>query len=486
MTLRTRNVLFIACAVLFLFTAILTFFYSLGWRFDFGRAKITQPGIFYFKIWPKTVSIYIDGTLKKKTDFLFGSAMIENLAAKQYNVELKKDGFFTWAKTLEIRAREATELKNIILIPVNPGFTQAGNGIENIFASNSGKIVLAEEKNSDGWDVKSFSPSFSANSKTIFSSSKLLAEYNKTNEKRSGIELTGITFSEDDKYLLINCQMLDRFGANYLEAQNSAYFLFDMAKNSAALIYTGETNNVKDVEFLPNNFTSFIVSQNNEAINGAEILKKLGLNGKKPAILVNNSLAHRISNTGNIYFIDDKGWLIKSNLDFTQQDKLNDTPIKVSRANSYELFIYNGEIFLKENFNLYYFNAKTKEMQKISESVRDITVSPDGKKLAYYNNYEINILFLDKKYDQPEKIFGDKVFISRYSEKISNLYWYTDYYIIYNAGDKIKVAEIDDRDRVNIVDLASFKNPNIFWNQSDKKLYVLTENNLYISDKLQP
>jgi len=36
------------------------------------------------------------------------------------------------------------------------------------------------------------------------------------------------------------------------------------------------------------------------------------------------------------------------------------------------------------------------------------------------------------------------------------------------------------------VDLAEFKEPKIFFNRVDKKLYVLTENNLFVSRKLLP
>ncbi|GAI49198.1 unnamed protein product, partial [marine sediment metagenome] len=48
----------------------------------------------------------------------------------------------------------------------------------------------------------------------------------------------------------------------------------------------------------------------------------------------------------------------------------------------------------------------------------------------------------------------------------------------------IKIAEIDDRDRINVVDIAEFENPKIFWNKNDKKLYVLSEENLYVSESL--
>src|SRR3989344_2475410 len=110
MTKKTRNLLFIILALLFLIVAPLTVFYSLGWRIDWNNKKIVKPGILYFKVWPRGVQIYINGVLKKKTDFFFGSALIENLIPKKYKVEVKKEGFQVWNKNLEISEGMATEL----------------------------------------------------------------------------------------------------------------------------------------------------------------------------------------------------------------------------------------------------------------------------------------------------------------------------------------------------------------------------------------
>ena len=106
--------------------------------------------------------------------------------------------------------------------------------------------------------------------------------------------------------------------------------------------------------------------------------------------------------------------------------------------------------------------------------------------MAYYNNYEIWVLFLVKKYEQPQKLAEDQLFLTRFSGKIDEVFWYTDNYLIFNTGEKIKIAEIDDRDIVNIVELVEFKAPKIFWNQNNKKLFVLSDGDLYVSEKIAP
>ena len=130
MTKRTRTILFLICLFLFLLIAPLAIFYSQGYRFDFDSKKITQTGGLFLKVFPKSAEIYLDGKLKKKTDFFFGSILIENLLPKKYKIEIKKEGYFTWEKNLEIREKEVTEAKNVILFPENSNFTILTKGVK--------------------------------------------------------------------------------------------------------------------------------------------------------------------------------------------------------------------------------------------------------------------------------------------------------------------------------------------------------------------
>lgn len=128
----------------------------------------------------------------------------------------------------------------------------------------------------------------------------------------------------------------------------------------------------------------------------------------------------------------------------------------------------------------------TLEINNFVAEIKMKATSSDEKKVVEFNNYEIWVSFLEARPVQPQRMSAEKVFLTRFSEKIGNIFWLTDYYLIFNVGDKLKVAEIDDRDRLNIVDLAEFVNPTIFWHEPAKKLYVLSENNLYLSANLLP
>ena len=149
-------------------------------------------------------------------------------------------------------------------------------------------------------------------------------------------------------------------------------------------------------------------------------------------------------------------------------------------------YVFEKEnLFLKEGLNLLYLNPKTREFEKIFDSLSNLSFSPDYKKAVLTNNWEIWILFLEKIYGQPQKEAGEKLFLTRFSEEINQIFWLNSHYLIFNTGNKLKIVEIDDRDRINIIDLAEFKNPKIYF--SKKSLYILTSNeNLYSLEKLIP
>ncbi len=236
---RSRTILFVLCIFLFLLAAPTVLLYFQGYRFDFEKKELVQTGGLYFKVLPASSQVYLDGDFKKRTSGFTGSVLIENLIPREYQVEIKKAGYHSWQKNLEVWERRVTEAKNVILFPQNPDFT-----------------------------------------------------------------------------------------------------------------------------------------------------------------IVN-------------------------------------------------------------------------EMPKVEMTA----TSSDKKKVIKANNYEIRVLF-------PEK--GEEVFIARFSKKIGNIFWLTNHYLIFSVGDKIKISEIDNRDKINIVDLAEFKNPKIFWDKEKKDLYVESEGKIYLFDDLLP
>ncbi|MBI1866685.1 MAG: PEGA domain-containing protein [Candidatus Staskawiczbacteria bacterium] len=183
----------------------------------------------------------------------------------------------------------------------------------------------------------------------------------------------------------------------------------------------------------------------------------------------------------NIIWLGLDGFLYSSNQDGNNTDKLSQTPLKVDNNSSYKIVIAAQNIFLLENNNFLLLNQKTKKFETFYSLVKNFKISPDGQKILYYNESEIMYSYLNS--DNPEKIF-----LNRFSEKIEECFWLGDNYLIFNIGEKIIISEIDNRDNINMITLQQTLSPGdkIFFNQQDKKLYILTGNNILVSERLIP
>jgi len=303
--------------------------YSQGYRFDMETKKIVQTGGVFLKIKPVGADIYINDKFQKRTNILFSSALIQNLLPKKYKLQVKKQGYFSWEKTLEVKEKQVTEAKNIILIPKNPDF-------------------------------------------------EILTLYLPTNQNNSGLikNIQDFWFSPDGKKILLKTSSKEQLQLKY--------FTVDLTETPVDLIPLDSLE--KDIEEL-----------------------------------------------------------------FFEPDKLIED-----------------------------------ELENLPEKAESLALSPDSKKIAYLNDNEIWVLFLKDISEQPKRKAKDKIFLTRFSEKIDRISWYSSHYLIFNCDNKIKIAEIDDRDKINIVDLAEYNEPKIFFNQNDKKLYILSQGNLYVSEKLLP
>ena len=476
MTKKTRTVLFSICVFLFLVSASAVVFYSQGYRFDFEKKKITKTGAFYFKVLPRSAQIYLNGQLKKETDFIFGSALIENLLPKTYNIQIKKEGYFTWEKTLEIKEKQVTEAKNIVLIPEKLGFALLNKEVKDFFFSPDAKKIILEEIRENGWQINLYD--LKNNVKSY-----LIGEKDIAKGEESRVDFLSLKFSPDSKRILLKVGL----------REEERYFILDLEKTPPDLISLSFLGtDIQDISFNPQVPQKiFFTKPSGKGIKENEILQTdlFEANWQSKEIsqtILSNLIAYEASG-GNIFFISGEGVLFRTDFSGKRQEQISPLPFPIKKEVNLQLLVNFPKILLKENDNLYFLNQDLESFKNLSGPVYNSSFSPDFKKIVYFNNYEIWVLFLEEKFDQPQKKVGEEIFLTRFSEKIGEVFWLTSHYLIFNTGSKIKIAEIDDRDKINIVDLVEFPDPKIFWNQNNKKLYILSEKNLYTSrERLAP
>lgn len=414
---RTRTILFWTCVFLFFIVAPSTVLYSQGYRIDFTEKKITQTGGLFLKALPKQAEVYLDGKLKDKTDFLFGSILIENLLPKKYKIEIKKTGFQLWEKTLETKEKEVTEARNIVLFPQDPSFITLSRNVENYWFSPDGKKIILKESEQKAWALKLYD--LEKNVKSYLIGENTIS--------KKGVDLINVQFSEDAKEIILKTGIDEEL----------KYFSLSLEKTPPLLTEKVSTTSSENI----------IAS------------KKIG---------------------NDAYYLDSSGYLFKN------KEELTETPLKTKQETEYVLEVFQNLVFLKENEILYQFNQNSKAFEKFFEDIRDFKISPNAKKLVYYSNSEIWILFLKDDLVQPQRKAGEKILLSRLSEKINDILWLNSDYLLLNIGNKIKITEIDNRDKINTYDLAEFENPQIFFNKTDKKLYILSSGDFLVSQILLP
>jgi hypothetical protein len=393
-----RKFLFLFFLFLFLVFGPTLIFYSLGYRIDFEKKKITKTGGIFIKALPKEVEISIDGKLKKKTDPFFGSALIENLLPKKYKVKVKKEGYFPWEKELNVEEEKVTEVKNLILFPKNLNFYQILNGVDQFWILPNGKELVLKEKEGEKWVLKSYS----------------------LEKKLKSYLVNQDDFGKEAEFLELNFGEPDQIEIAVKIKGEIKNFVLDLKKSHPQI-------KEKEGEKIPENAICF---------------KKFG---------------------GDFYFFDKSGYLFK------REERLNEEPL--NSIENCKLEIFDGLIFLESKGNLYF--LKEGKFEKIFENLKGIEVSPDSKKISIFSDYEIWI-FENGKIE----------FLNRFSEKIEKLYWFNENYLIFLSGGKIKISELDKRDKINVYELAEISGEDFYFDQQNKRIYFKRNDAIFESDPL--
>jgi len=112
---------------------------------------------------------------------------------------------------------------------------------------------------------------------------------------------------------------------------------------------------------------------------------------------------------------------------------------------------------------------------------KSVAISPDGKNIVFNNNNSIYISTLSTTPLQNSTLYSS-------SEKISNVTWLNNDYIIFTSGQKILISEIDYRGNINTIVLSQTLAPSdkFLFNPSDSKIYIQTKTALLVSEKITP
>ena len=135
--MRSRILLFLTGLILVPVCTYFVILFARGYRPDFTRRSLQPTGLLVLKSLPDGAQIYINSKLTSATDTTI------NLTPGTYKVEIKKQGFSVWAKTLQVDAEVVTRTV-ATLFPSVPSFKAiTTTGATNpIFSPDGTKVVF--------------------------------------------------------------------------------------------------------------------------------------------------------------------------------------------------------------------------------------------------------------------------------------------------------------------------------------------------------
>ena len=449
MNQKTRSLLFFFLILIFLVVAPLTVLYSQGYRVDFQNLRVVQTGGFYFRVTPPNVNIIITPerenllAIEDNTNFFFGTLYVENILPERYAITISKEGYHPWRKSLEIREKKVTEVKNVTLIPTDPSFTITQDQISDIFLlSDRREIIIKRSINDKEWDLMIYDP--------VRDLLEPLLSFNDVPGEPS------IVLSSPRRQ-----ELLIDMGTYHLVINPINRIRHTINDIISPLLHPGQANSIIHLD------NGNLVSYN--------YLSALS------SILAEEVKAFGIRENGDIV------WLSRDGILFENGERIQSTPFPIRDGLEYQILLPNqSDIAIVENNSFHFLDRNRFEFTEMFRSDQKPIPSPDRKKLAYYSAHEINILYLEDTTDQPAKKHGEISFLTRFSGKVNNVGWLNNHYLVFSVDGDIKVIEIDDRDHINIVNLANLNNPKLHFERSNNRLYVLSDGNLLVSRMLLP
>ena len=123
MTKRTHLAILLVCVVCFFVIAPVLVLYSMGYRFDVEKLKITATGGIYVKTYPSADKILIDSKISEKPGMFSNSIFVQSLLPGDHHTVLaQKIGYYNYSKTVPVQEKEVTKLENILLFRKNIAF----------------------------------------------------------------------------------------------------------------------------------------------------------------------------------------------------------------------------------------------------------------------------------------------------------------------------------------------------------------------------
>lgn len=455
--------------MLFLVSSPLVILYAFGFRYDFNEKKIIQTGIIYLtpniqdniKILINSKEelnkINIKGIFKKEF-------VLYNLMPKIYNIRIEKENYHTWEKNLAVLPGLITYAQPLLL-PSSPITNLIFKDSNILLWSISDKFkkiyYLKNENGKISANVYDFL-SKSLNTKSIGIPRDLLKNKNIIPaDSKIYIAPDGknfaIIFPEDpSKIILLDSNEKDlSITANLASSDKIIDGQWD--NSSRYFLYLNEKGDLNQFDLI--------------TVKSSKIIEKiLGFTMKNEEIyyLDRNNLFIYQSSINNPHEKQQLSFLplpITSGKQTPETTDKTNIIKKITLATSAE----NALALITPEKNLFIIGQNGIPIG-LGNNVESATFSKDGENIVFNSSFEIFTRTLSGSQEN---------LVTRVSQKISNVSWFSDYnHIWFLANQIIKNIELDSRPTPNIIDFISLpKEPSSILYTDANFMYYDQQNN---------
>ncbi len=501
MTRFQRRFFLLFFVLLFFVTVPVVILTTKGYRFDWKKGIFIYSGSITLKSWPQKIDIYLDGKKqnKKKLNPLNNSVTLNGLRPGRHTLRCTKPGYHSWEKSFNVHSGISTEFWNIILTPLKAKISPIPNtdNLNQFFLSprNKNELIYFQTKNNAEHNQKitvNLANTKEKIFKEIFSSTEFF--FLDPQEKEN------VEWSNDHSRLLIPLKknnqkryLVGQLENNQLQKIITVKDLFNdySFKENLSL----NKNKPPSALSQKNNFEAqkvrWMFNRNDELVVLTKAHELFYVNIKRPEekIILAQNVAGFDFAGDRIYYAqlpNNLVWEIR-NHDPATKKQITASGFHDEQNSFLEMTVfdqYRISLLTKKN-DLYVYNEeKSKETKSFTKtpSVKGFQFSDDGKKLLFWTNHEIWTLFLREWNVQPIRHKNNRILITRLTSPISNVQWVENYEnILFSTNQILKIAELDNRDKINIFDVLTVKNSfsdrDVLYDKDTQLIYFRSKNN---------
>jgi len=458
-TLRSR--IFLASLICFIIGAPLIIFWAKGYRFDYEKRAVTRTGGIFVNTRGVDADLEISGVIGSRTisHSIFSSGvLINNLLPKPYTVYVKKDGYITWSKILEVKPLEVSRESHIMLLPEVPlvtpvSATGSTAGIWNLTEDNeailgiisNGELTMRLVTLSADMSKIGAAPTIFTLPAAILGGNKIVSVSISRDHTNALIELengTVLLYRGSAKKTVTFNAYLRAISASGLPQLNLMWH----PTNGSRLLGLSQNGRIYNFDLEKNIY---------ERVDAAT--KAIAMDRKNKYILLQN---------GDIIRPSDKGF-----------DKITAISLPPSLQSSAQLNLVSltsRSYIIQSPAGETWLLMADKNPQLIARKINFVMPNQDGTRVAIFSADQIiSVLFINGISDDIYLAPASQIKLGLAGQDLKDIYWLDDnWHLALRYPDKFEIIEIDNRSPINRVVYPITNEGAILGSSGDTIIYV--------------